>query len=136
MGLRIRHPDVANEGEAVDLDQFHAVHEPRGWELVPDGTPHPDEIAAQPLLDQVAEFTAATEGGQPEQVPVERPVVNDSKADWVTYAVSQGFDADEADAMTKVALIDALGPNDEAATDAANDEAADAPAASEETPPS
>lgn len=37
-----------------------------------------------------------------------RPVVRASKEEWVTYAVSQGVDQGEAEAMSKQELIDLL----------------------------
>lgn len=46
------------------------------------------------------------EAGPVDEVPVARPAVNASKADWVTWAVSQGADPDEAEASTKQQLID------------------------------
>lgn len=38
-----------------------------------------------------------------------RPAVNDPKARWVEWAVANGADADEAEAMTKSDLIDTYG---------------------------
>jgi hypothetical protein len=37
-----------------------------------------------------------------------KPTVNDSKADWVEYAVSQGIIRDDAEAFTKQQLINQL----------------------------
>lgn len=38
--------------------------------------------------------------------PVARPALTDRKADWVGYAVAQGMDPDDAEALTKQDLID------------------------------
>lgn len=38
--------------------------------------------------------------------PVERPALVARKADWVGYAVAQGMDPDDAEALTKQDLID------------------------------
>lgn len=46
-----------------------------------------------------------TSGGDVEQ----QPKGNASKAEWVAYAVAQGADKDEADAMTRDALADKYG---------------------------
>ena len=45
VGIKIRHPDIAAFGEAVDEAQFHAVHEPKGWEIVP-----PEVVVAREVL--------------------------------------------------------------------------------------
>lgn len=37
------------------------------------------------------------------------PAKTAPKADWVDYAVSQGFDQDEVEAMTKQELVDQFG---------------------------
>lgn len=65
-------------------------------------------------------FTTGGTGpeGQPDTVDetasapaetVETPAHNASKADWVTFAVLQGADEDEAAALTKQELIDTYG---------------------------
>jgi hypothetical protein len=41
--------------------------------------------------------------------PMPRPSRSDSKARWVDFAVSQGEDRDEADAMSKADLVAAFG---------------------------
>lgn len=38
--------------------------------------------------------------------PARRPNTSSSKAEWVAYAVSQGMPEDEAEAMTRAALIE------------------------------
>ena len=42
------HPTVDGEATAATLDQFRTLWQPRGWELVPDGTPEPGEPGYQP----------------------------------------------------------------------------------------
>jgi hypothetical protein len=44
-----------------------------------------------------------------EDAPRPRPKVNASRAEWVGYAVSQGMDVDDAEAMTKADLVDKYG---------------------------
>lgn len=39
----------------------------------------------------------------------DRPAVNDRKAAWVDYAVAQGADRDDAEALTKDDLVDQYG---------------------------
>jgi hypothetical protein len=41
-----------------------------------------------------------------EAEPVERPALTARKADWVGYAVAQGMNPDDAEALTRQDLID------------------------------
>ena len=45
---------------------------------------------------------------QGDSVPLERPPVTAAKHLWVDYAVTVGFDRDEAESLTKQGLIEAL----------------------------
>jgi hypothetical protein len=51
----------------------------------------------------------APAGGPVPGPPLTQPAKNAQKADWVGWAVVQGADADEADAMTKADLIEKYG---------------------------
>ncbi|WP_369778839.1 hypothetical protein [Streptomyces sp. R33] len=76
--------------------------------------PLPEGIAerlAKGHLRRVNEDGSPYEEGGPETVapPVEQPPQSAAKALWVGWAIANGADADEAEAMTKQDLIDAYG---------------------------
>ena len=118
--IRIRHPEVEVEGTAVSLAQFEKVHKPRGWELVPEGTPHPDAVAAEPVLEQVAKFKDAQQG------------VGDDGYD-VGRTEPAPIDEVEGEAKTSAEPDTAAKPKRRRST-AASTDAAEDPAASEENP--
>jgi hypothetical protein len=69
------------------------------WEVTPAQEP-----VQEPAVDEVV--PQAEEGEKDAQEPVQsRPAVNAPKADWVEYAVSQGWSREDAEAATKDALI-------------------------------
>lgn len=47
MSLKMVHPEIEAAGEALDLEQFHAVHAPRGWELMDPATAYANEQLAR-----------------------------------------------------------------------------------------
>lgn len=75
----------------VPADVAERITNPRAWGGGGEsGEPAPTPAAA----------------GEGDSSPAGRPAGNASKADWVTYAVSQGVDADEAEALTRTELRD------------------------------
>ena len=66
------HPTVDGEATAATLDQFRTLWQPRGWELVPDGTPEPGEPGYQP---HKAEQPAA------DQLDIDTPESTDAAED-------------------------------------------------------
>ena len=75
--------------DQVPADVAKRIVNPRAWEGKGEDESPSGETA-----------TAQTAGDSPS-----RPTRNDSKDDWVDYAVSQGMNRDEADTMTKAALV-------------------------------
>jgi hypothetical protein len=78
------------------------------------------------------------EGERPDGVPnlpESRPNVNAVKAEWVGWAVKQGLEPDEAEALTKTDLIERFGAGSEpeTPTDPAQDPPQDPPA--DQVPP-
>ena len=69
-----------------------------------DVQPEPDEAVAEPA-EQAEQDTVTTEA--PESSG--RPAQNDSKSAWVDWAVTQGADRDEAEALTKAELVEFYG---------------------------
>lgn len=74
-----------------------------------------DPAIADYLLGQgMIEPLSLSTGGQPElgspavAVSSDRPLFTAPKAQWVNFAVSQGFDRTEAEALPKAKLIEAL----------------------------
>ena len=87
--------------DAVDAD--HAAYLlAQGMVVAADDT-RPNPVVA----DRVEPERAEVGGGDP-AVDHPRPPHVAAKERWVGYAVSQGFDAAEAEAMTKAQLIAAL----------------------------
>lgn len=66
---------------------------------------HP-EVDPIDLRDEAAELHGDV---IPEDAPGPRPKPAAPKGDWVAYAESMGMDHDEADAMTKVQLLERFG---------------------------
>jgi hypothetical protein len=81
---------------------------------------HADYLLAQGMVvavDDTRQPPVAADRGEPDQVEVgggdpavdrPRPPHVAAKERWIDYAVTQGFSADEASAMTKAQLIAAL----------------------------
>lgn len=85
-----------------------AEHPPLGSRLAASELNTPAGVASQRLLDDagssddtVPDLGDGAEGG--------RPTTAAPKAEWVSYAVSQGTDRDEAEAMTKAELVERFG---------------------------
>lgn len=74
----------------------HQLYTHRQGEVIDD----PDHAAY--LLDSGAPVSEMDD----DTSPMPAPWTNAPKADWVTYAVSQGLDRMEAEALTKAALIE------------------------------
>lgn len=64
----------------------------------PDPEPAPEPEDDESPVEELVEDVTAT-----------LPPLNGSKAAWVDYAVSQGMDADDAEAATRGDLIDLFG---------------------------
>ncbi len=75
-----------------------------------DGEPGP-EILSLPA-EEPAETEPVSEDPEtvqePETVTDGRPAVNAPKADWVEYAVTQGWSREDAEAATKADLVEKL----------------------------
>lgn len=84
---RIQHPDA--EGYLITTVDALPAREADGWHAV--GTSWPD-TEPEPAFD-----------------PDAAPSRSARKDAWVAYAVAQGADRDEAEAMTRSDLIDAYG---------------------------
>lgn len=75
-----------------------------------DGSPADEPFP--PEDDDEDEVLAAPEDGSEDgeeaedERPVRKPNTAASKADWVAWAVSQGMPEDEAESMTRMALIE------------------------------
>jgi hypothetical protein len=68
---------------------------------------------ALPLHEAIADRLAKgyirrvnADGSPFEEKPVERPTLTARKPEWVRYAVAQGMEPDDAEALTKQDLID------------------------------
>jgi hypothetical protein len=68
---------------------------------------------ALPLHEAIADRLAKgyirrvnPDGTPYEEKPVERPALTARKPEWVRYAVAQGMEPDDAEALTKQDLID------------------------------
>lgn len=92
------------ENTVVDvLDADHAAYLlEQGMVVHADGT-RTNPVVSQPEAPEVAEVN----DGDP-VVDRPRPPHVAAKERWIDYAVSQGFDAAEAESMTKAQLIAAL----------------------------
>ena len=67
----------------------------------------PQEPAEAPAEDEpVFEDSGAVQ--EPQTVTDGRPVVNAPKGDWVEYAVTQGWNREDAEAATKADLVEKL----------------------------
>jgi len=78
-----------------------------GGQVITFDLPLPEAMQQKVTRGQLRRVNA---DGSPFTEPSEakRPGKNASKDDWVGYAVSQGMDLDEVDAMTKADLIELL----------------------------
>lgn len=100
------HPPSGRVQQA-SRDAFERVWQYQGWMLFPGSDPSPVETQLQPgervlSRQQVETLDEATVAPEP-------PASRDSKAVWVEWAVANGADRAEAEAMTKKDLIAAFG---------------------------
>lgn len=94
----------AYEGVLVDVvDADHAAY------LVAEGMLAVEGAAPVASTTDVVEVSAPVDVvGDPDPVEVPRPAHVNPKARWVDFAVSQGFAREDAEGMSKQALIAAL----------------------------
>lgn len=98
--------------EAVEVWGI-AVYAPELDPVRADAVDQVQPAAPVPAEVQVADFAGTSGEGQqvPEtaEAPVRRPYANESKADWITWAVHNGADPQEAAGMTKNELMGRYG---------------------------
>lgn len=99
--------------EAVEVWHI-AVYVPELDPLRGGAADQAQPAAEQPPPEaQAVEFAGASGEGEevpePGQAPVRRPYANESKADWVSWAVHNGADPAEAAGMTKNELMGRYG---------------------------
>ena len=82
----------------------HGMYVDRDGYLVDPSAPPVEEVEPEPEPEPQAEEEADAEP--------QRPAQADPKAAWIDWAVSQGADADEAEALTKAELIEFYGGSD------------------------
>lgn len=98
----------AYEGSVVDINVNHATYLLAEGMVVASDEDSPN-VSADPVVDvdDGAEVGAGDPGADlPSSVSKPQHVA--PKARWVDYAVSQGFNRDEAESMSKAALIESL----------------------------
>jgi hypothetical protein len=93
------------DSEVVPLDEpiereYHGGQPVSSPKVSADVEPVVEENVEEPTEEVVAEEDTADEAVE----EVTKPAPYASKADWVTYAVSQGHDADDASSLTKADL--------------------------------
>jgi hypothetical protein len=71
------------------------------------GAEHGMYVEGDKLVDPSAEEPAAAP--EPEPEPSGSPAVADNKAAWIDWAVSEGADREEAEALTKAELVEFYG---------------------------
>jgi len=88
--------EIAKHRRLVEdgVDGWREVNDPRVLDVDPDDEEDPDELDDDPDGD-----------GDPVDG---RPAVRAPKEEWVEFAVTQGLERDEAEAMNKADLIKAL----------------------------
>jgi hypothetical protein len=99
--IRITHPDVIHDvGDEVDVDDARAERLVSiGYADYADGRDDP-RLRTDDTDDH--DQPQADEGD-------DTPNKSATKAEWVDYAVAQGWTQDDAEAATKAELVDALG---------------------------
>lgn len=100
----------AYQGAVVDINADHATYLLAEGMVVAcdDDSPlNTDIVTADVSADGDAEVGAGDPGADLPS-PSSRPQHVAPKAQWVDYAVAQGFDRDEAQSMSKAALIELL----------------------------
>lgn len=96
----------AYEGAVVEINADHAAYLlSEGMVVACDDT---TTNTATAVVDVGEDVDAAAGTGDPGAGPVSRPQHVAPKAQWVEFAVAQGFDRDEAQSMSKAALISSL----------------------------
>lgn len=88
-----------------------------GGSIIPMEPPFPEHIAARVATGHIVRVNPDGSDWTDEPVPtdvdtldrVNPPKPAAAKADWVAYAQSQGMFHDDADAMTKAALVEKYG---------------------------
>lgn len=76
-----------------------------GRAVVDDQT-HPAELAYCQARYVVEPYVETEDDTEPQEAAEQMPRKSASKADWLAYAIAQGVDADEAEALNRDQLVE------------------------------